>query len=68
VVTPSDYTRDRRYTITIGSQTSHERADRHGRITIEVPLGPSDTVQEYPLGGPPVGTAVHVTHVRISRG
>jgi len=68
VVTPSDYGRGRRDTVTIGSQSSSERADRHGRLTIAVPLGPSDTVQEYPLGGPPLGTTVHTTHVEVSRG
>lgn len=67
VVTPARYVPRRRYTVTIGSKTQRERADRHGSLTIQVPLGPSDTTQEYPLDGPPLGTTVHTTHVAIAR-
>jgi hypothetical protein len=42
------------------------RADGTGRLTIPVPLGPSDTVQEYPLDGPRLGTTVYTTHVAIT--
>jgi esterase/lipase superfamily enzyme len=67
VVTSAKYVPRRSYTVTIGSQTQRERADRHGRLTIQVPLGPSDTTQEYPLDGPALGTTVHTTHVAIAR-
>jgi S-formylglutathione hydrolase FrmB len=67
VVTPSDYRPRRRYTITVGSGSTLERADRHGRLMIEVPLGPSNTVQEYPLDGPSLGTKVYTSHVDIVR-
>jgi hypothetical protein len=32
-----------------------------------VPLGPSDTTQEYPLDGPALGTTVDTTEVTIAR-
>jgi S-formylglutathione hydrolase FrmB len=67
VVTPSSYRPGRRYTVTVGSQAIGERADRHGRLTIAVPLGPSNTVQEFPLDGPPLGTHVYTAHVAIAR-
>ena len=67
VVTPAKYVPRRSYTVTIGSQTQRERADRHGSLTIQVPLGPSDTTQEYPLDGPPLGTHVYTTDVAIAR-
>jgi hypothetical protein len=67
VVTPGRYVPGRRYTVTVRSQAEHERADRRGHLMIEVPLGPSDTTQEYPLGGPPLGTTVHTTQVVIAR-
>jgi S-formylglutathione hydrolase FrmB len=35
------------------------------RLTIGVPLGPSNQVQEYPLDGPPLGTKVFITRVTI---
>jgi S-formylglutathione hydrolase FrmB len=66
VLTPAKYVPRRRYTVTVGSQTRRERADRRGSLTIQVPLGPSDTVQEYPLGGPPLGTTVYTTKVAIA--
>jgi hypothetical protein len=44
-----------------------ERTGRGGRLRIDVPLGPSDTVQEYPADGPPLGTTVYRTRVTIGR-
>ncbi len=67
VKTPPVYHPGRRFRITIGSTTVVERAGRYGRLTISVPLGPSNTVQEYPLDGPPTGTTVYTTHVSIAR-
>ncbi len=66
VVTPALFHRRRRYRVRIGSHSIRERADRYGRLTIQVPLGPSNTVQEYPLDGPSTGTTVYTTHVTIS--
>jgi len=43
------------------------RSDRHGRLTIQVPLGPSNTVQEYPGGGPALGTTIYTTRVTVRR-
>jgi S-formylglutathione hydrolase FrmB len=65
VVTPATYVPRRRYRVTVGSQTGRDRADRRGRLTIQVPLGSSNTTQEYPLGGPPLGTIVYTTKVAI---
>jgi S-formylglutathione hydrolase FrmB len=67
VRTPAFYMPRRRYKITIGASTVIERAGRYGKLTISVPLGPSNTVQEYPLDGPPLGTAVYTTNVSIAR-
>jgi len=65
IVTPPLFRHRHRYTLTIGPHTLSERADRRGRLTMLVPLGPTDTVQEYPLDGPPLGTTVYTTHVTI---
>jgi S-formylglutathione hydrolase FrmB len=67
VQTPAAYGAGKSYTVTVGSQQLHLRADPHGRLTIQVPLGPSNTNQEYPLGGPPIGTTIYTTQVRIAR-
>lgn len=67
VVTPPRYRPHRRYNVTIGSQAQSERADRSGRLTVQVPLGPSNTTQEYPLDGPSLATKVFTTHVTIAR-
>jgi S-formylglutathione hydrolase FrmB len=65
VITPAVYRRGVRYAVSVGAQTLLEPPARDGRLRIEVPLGPSDTVQEYPLGGPPLGTTVYSTRVAI---
>jgi S-formylglutathione hydrolase FrmB len=52
------------------AQTVHLRCDAAGRLHLPVALGPSDTQQEYSLGGPPAvspGTHVYRTTVSISR-
>ncbi len=66
VTTPPLYRPGRGYTVRVGSRTLTERAGRFRRLTISVPLGPSDTVQEYPLDGPPLGTTVYTTQVSIA--
>jgi S-formylglutathione hydrolase FrmB len=50
-----------------GGQTRRFTATtrRSRRLTIGVTLGPSSTVQEYPGGGPAVGTIVYTCRVRI---
>jgi hypothetical protein len=67
VKTPAFYHHGRRFRITIGSTSVVERAGRYGRLTIQVPLGPSNTVQEYALDGPATGTTVYTTQVSIVR-
>ena len=70
VLTPARYRRGARYRIVVrsqsGARTLRERAGRVGRLRIAVPLGPSDTVQEYPADGPPIGTTMYRTHVTIT--
>jgi hypothetical protein len=52
--------------VTVGSRTQTEQASSGGSLTIDVPLGPSNTVQEYPLDLAPIGTSVYTTHVTIA--
>ena len=67
VSTPPVYRPRARYKVTFGSGASQtERADRSGRLRITATLGPSNTVQEYPLDGPPFGTTVYSKHVVIA--
>ncbi len=68
VRTPSEFDTGRRYAVTVAAGSSTRTALTRARdraLTIEVPLGPSDTVQEYPLDGPALGTHVYRTQVRI---
>jgi hypothetical protein len=71
VLTPSRYRRGVPYRVTIRwrARTTRvvARASPGGILRIEVPLGPSDTVQEYPGYGVAVGTAVYTTRVTITR-
>ncbi len=70
VTTPAHYRRGRRYAIRIASRsgvkTLSARVGRARRLTIQVPLGPSNAVQEYPLDGPSTGTKVYTTRVTIT--
>jgi S-formylglutathione hydrolase FrmB len=66
VTTPALYRRHRHYRITVGSTTRTETAGRNRRLIIQVPLGPSNTVQEYPLDGPSTATKVYTTRVTIN--
>jgi hypothetical protein len=70
VLTPARYRPGVRYRVTIrrpsGTQRVVERPLPGGKLRIEVPLGPSDTIQEYPNDGPPVGTTVYTTRVTIT--
>ncbi len=71
VVTPSFYRPGAEYRVYIDTRKFGEagaaRADRHGRLTFHIALGPSNTVQEYPNDGPPVATRVYRTRVRIAQ-
>jgi S-formylglutathione hydrolase FrmB len=67
VLTPAVYRRGARYSIRIAGRSSVERGGADRRLRINLTLGPSNTVQEYPLDGPPLGTTVYTTRVAISR-
>jgi hypothetical protein len=66
VVTPAFYRPGSRFRVTVGSRSLLERASGAGRLTIDVRLGPSNTVQDYPLNGSPIGTRVFTTRVTIA--
>ena len=71
VSTPRRYRPGTRYRIQIssrsGTSATLERVNPQGELEISVLLGPSDTVQEFPLDGPPLGTTVYTTRVAITR-
>ncbi len=75
VTTPAFYARRTLYAVTTETQagtktTKTVRTSKQRALTLSVPLGPSDTEQEYSLGGPPAlspGTTVYTTHVAITR-
>ena len=69
VTTPAIYKRRRRYRVSIRTAqgqttTTTVRVRRSHRLTVTVPLGPSNTIQEY---APGANTAVFTTTVTISR-
>jgi S-formylglutathione hydrolase FrmB len=53
-----------RYRVTIGATARTMRADRRGRFTLQVPLGPANAIQQYTPG---VATNVFSTRVEIVR-
>jgi S-formylglutathione hydrolase FrmB len=65
VQTPPGYRRHTRYKISVGGHTTTVNTGNAKTLTIQVPLGPSNTVQEYPAGGPAIGTTVYTTTVKI---
>ncbi len=69
VITPPVYARHGRYQVTITARneriSARMTAGRDRRLRVEVPLGPSNTVQEYPLDGPSTATKVYATRVTI---
>jgi S-formylglutathione hydrolase FrmB len=75
VTTARLYRPGRRYTVVVRPQGSSPetltlRPSATGQLNVPVVLGPSDTEQEYSLGGPPAlspGTHVLTTTVSISR-
>jgi len=66
VTTPAVYKRGGRYLVSVDGKRRTIRVGRSRRLTVQVPLGPSDTIQEYPDDGPPVGTHVYTTRVTIA--
>lgn len=67
VQTPGVYRRHARYRITIKGKTTTVNTHDAKTLTVQVPLGPSNTVQEYPADGPALGTTVYSTGVAIRR-
>jgi S-formylglutathione hydrolase FrmB len=67
VTTPARYPRGARYLIRIGTKTISTRVGRARRLRIDVPLGPSNGIQEYPHDGPATGTTVYAKRVSIAR-
>jgi S-formylglutathione hydrolase FrmB len=68
VTTPPTLKPGRLYTVSITSMTgtrSLRLRPARRMLTLAVPLGPSNTVQEYPLDGPPTATHVYSTKVTI---
>jgi S-formylglutathione hydrolase FrmB len=62
VVTPRFYRRHAEYQVTVGTDTSVEQADGQGRLHVAVPLGPSNTQEQYTFGAQ---TKVYTTTVSI---
>jgi S-formylglutathione hydrolase FrmB len=74
VRTPARYGRGVRLLVSVTSAqgtfpafTRTVRVGRNHRLVVTVPLGPSNTAQEYPLDGPSLGTTVFTTRVSFVR-
>jgi S-formylglutathione hydrolase FrmB len=70
VVTPASYRPGAAYTITVHGDriqpaTATRLADAHGRLRIDVPLGPGNPYQQYTAPAAVSGTAVYTTAVLI---
>ncbi len=69
VVTPPLFARRHSYVVNVATASRRRtvvlHTGRSRRLTIKVPLGPSNTVQEFPADGPPVGTKIYATTVTI---
>jgi S-formylglutathione hydrolase FrmB len=73
VTTPAQYTPGAEYRVVTSAKTgttsATPSASPAGELQLTVPLGPSDTTQEFSLGGPPApspGTTVDTTNVTIT--
>jgi S-formylglutathione hydrolase FrmB len=70
VTTPAVYRRRHAYRVTVTTsgarRTTIARTGSGRRLRIHVTLGPSDTVQQYPLDGPSPGTHVYTSRVTIA--
>ncbi|MCW3066913.1 MAG: hypothetical protein JWN32_4085 [Solirubrobacterales bacterium] len=67
VVTPPAYAPGTRYAVTIRGVRTVALADAAGRLHLQVPLGPSNSVQEFTLAARLVGARTFATTVRIGR-
>ncbi len=71
VTPPARYKRGARYQVTVsshaGTTTVTDSVGASRRLTIEVPLGPSNTAQEYTVGAALSRTKVYSTQVKIAR-
>ncbi len=69
VVTPAAFRPGSRHKVRLhsrrGVKTLILHANRRRQLTVNVFLGPSNKVQEYPADGPPAGTKVYATRVTI---
>jgi hypothetical protein len=71
VTTPRCYKRGRRYLVTITGPNADESAamtlGRNRRLTLTVPLGPSNPYQQETPEAQAAGTAVYTTYVTVRR-
>lgn len=71
VVTPPCLKPRKRYRVSVAGETESSnrrlRSGRHGRLKINIPLGPSNPYQQYTAEAELAGTAVYETKVRIRR-
>ena len=72
VTTAARFAARRRYAVTrvgdrVARKTSTVRADRHGRLTLTVPLGPPNPFQQDTVQAAVAGTKVFTTRVTITR-
>jgi S-formylglutathione hydrolase FrmB len=70
VTTPARYRNHSRYTVRVFSADAVKTMvlrPKHRRLVISLPLGASNTVQEYPNDGPNADTKVYTTRVAIRR-
>jgi len=61
VTTAPAFRAGREYAVTVGGATRTARADDAGRLTVDVPLGASNTIQQYTPGAPTKVTSTRVT-------
>ena len=69
VVTPPWYRPNQTYRVTVSGSsptTQLVRADRSGRLSINVPLGPANSAQAYTAAAAVTGTQVYLTTVTIA--
>lgn len=71
VVTPRFYKPGARYVAKLAGLSLHRtvslKADRSGRLHVEVPLGPANAFQQYTAAGDAAGTKVYATSVALRR-
>jgi S-formylglutathione hydrolase FrmB len=72
VTTPASYQPGATYGVVLRGATSDpvlvtQAADAHGRLHIDVPLGPGNPYQQYTAAAAVAGTRIYTTTVRIQR-